>query len=61
MNKKDIIHGIETCSRLENVWHNGQTPNSTFSPSVVSLKKTLSELLELNLCKCGGDCECQSK
>ena len=60
LTKEEIIEGIEACARMEGIWYNKGTPNNTFSHSVSDIKKTLTKMLDVKICECGGSCGCKS-
>lgn len=47
MTERQILNAIATCTRMENLWYNGRTPNSTFRPGVEQMRRVLEELLEI--------------
>ena len=45
--KEEVIYGIEVCARIENIWRNGDYPKNSYLPAVISIKKTLTKLLDV--------------
>ena len=47
MKKQEIVDAIATCTEMCGMYHNGRTPDASFSPSIKKIRTLLTEMLEL--------------